>query len=402
MSNSVQFLHLADLHIGARITRFEEDIYKKLLESRFQALDNALNVARDKSVDFVLISGDLFDDNAVSLTDTQRVYDRLKEQGFPVYVLPGNHDPCCAGSIWQRHPWDKTEGTSIHVLCHHEPEVVRDGVTLYPCPVTSKTSCADPTNWIPLGEAGADIVRIGLAHGSVMDRDTLPEDDHPIPVNTTEVHQLDYLALGHWHAQKLYSDTTGAKRMAYPGTHEQMSFSQGSGFSIGWSAYVKNPNREEFLGATKGSALLVKIPSHGAVPVVESIDVGQYVWTNETIEVTDEVDLNTISSSLAQRSNPERELLRIKLKGVLSAEGIVQLDAFRNMLNRYLYCDLHTDELHLKPSDEDLHEVVGQGVLCGVLDRIRDRLQQDISDEECAKHERALVALYRLTKEVAV
>ena len=400
MSPPVQFLHMADLHIGLRITRFEEDIHKKLLEARFQALDNALKIARERDVDFILICGDLFDDNAVSLVDAQRVFDMLKGKTTPVYILPGNHDPFCAGSVWQRSPWNGTQDTSIHVLHECKPVVAGSGITLYPCPVTQKTSNFDPTAWVLEDNNHRDMVRIGLAHGSVMDRDTLPDDDHPIPTNAPNVRGLDYLALGHWHTQKLYLDATGARRMAYPGTHEQMGFDESSGFSMGWAAYARNPERSEFLGAARGSALFVKIQSPRAVPIIEPVDVGQFVWTSETIEVTDEADFRATFSSIAQRPNPERSLISMKLKGILSAEGIIQLDAFREMLNRYLYCNLDTNDLHLKPSDDALQTIVGHGVLCRVLERIRANLEHDISEDERMKHERALIALYRLAKEV--
>ena len=78
MTNSVSFLHVADLHIGLRTSRFDEQVSRKLHEARFQALDNALKVAQDKGVDFIVVAGDLFDDNGVTFIDSQRVFNNLK------------------------------------------------------------------------------------------------------------------------------------------------------------------------------------------------------------------------------------------------------------------------------------------------------------------------------------
>ncbi len=103
----IRFLHLADVHLGLRVTRFGEDVGRKLREARFQALDKAVQWAEQERVDCIVIAGDLFDDNAVSLGDAQRAYERLRGRPMPVYVLPGNHDPYCAGSVWQRPPWKK-------------------------------------------------------------------------------------------------------------------------------------------------------------------------------------------------------------------------------------------------------------------------------------------------------
>jgi len=399
MGNGVRFLHIADAHIGFRVTRFEEGVAKKLREARFQALDNVLRVADDKKVDFIVISGDLFDDNAVSLRDSQRVYDMLKGRPTPVYVLPGNHDPHCAGSVWWRHPWDDTSGTSIHVLGSAEAVAVNEGVRLYPCPVTHKTSREDPTGWIGPRERGEGI-RIGIAHGSVMDRATLPEDDHPIAVDAAEQRQLDYLALGHWHLARVYKDAAGAERMTYPGTVEQMSFPAQSALTVGWSAYAPAPEREELAGSVEGQALLVQIAAPGAVPVVERVECGQYVWLDETVDLTDDADFAKTFSHIATRENPERCLLRLTLQGVLSAASMVKLDGFRDMLARYMYCDLNLEELYLEPQDESVAEVAGHGVVGEVLARMKEVLDSDPSDETRLRAQRAVLLLYRLAQEV--
>ena len=390
---------MADVHIGFRVTRFEERVAKKLREARFQALDNALRVAEEEHVGFIVISGDLFDDNAVSLRDSQRVSDMLKGKPMPVYVLPGNHDPYCAGSVWQRHPWNEAGGTSIHVLSSPEPVTVDDAVSLYPCPVTHRTSREDPTEWIGPRKRGEGI-RIGVAHGSVMDRETLPEDDHPIPVDATECRELDYLALGHWHQAKAYSAADGENRMAYPGTLEQMTFGASSGFSVGWAAYATAPGREEFADSAKGRGLVVQIAAPGAVPMVERVDTGQYVWTDETIELGDDADFGKTFSAIATRGNPERCLLRLRLKGVLSAESMSMLESFRDMLNRYMYCDLDVDGLYLEPNDESLVEAAGHGVVGEVLKRIKQVLESNPSDEERSRAQRAVLLLYQLSQEV--
>lgn len=397
---SVSFLHLADLHIGLRITRFDESVAKKLREARLLALDNALKIAREKNVAFILICGDLFDDNTISLVDAQRVYDMLKGKPMPVYVLPGNHDPYCAGSVWQRPPWGNTEGTSIRVLSKREPVALEIGVTLYPCPVMQKTSREDPTEWISANNGPQNTIRIGLAHGSVMDRETLPEDDHPIPVDAAESLGLDYLALGHWHAQKLFQDSRGANRMAYPGTHEQMNFGKGSGFSVGWAAYASDPDREEFRGSSKGRALLVQIQSLGAVPIVQPVETGQYIWSDEALELTDENFAATFTQ-IAQRKNQERQLLRLTLAGTLSAENRLKLEGFQDMLNRYLWHELDTDELGWNPTDEELEETVGHGVLGEVLRKIKGKLENEPTNDERLKIEKAIFVLYRLARELS-
>jgi DNA repair exonuclease SbcCD nuclease subunit len=393
MSRGVTFLHLADLHLGLRVTRFESDVVNRLREARFQSLENALQVAETRGVDFLLIAGDLFDDNAVSAVDAQRAFDMLKGRPTPVYVLPGNHDPYCSGSLWQRPPWSNAEGTALRVLTRVEPVAAGDGVVLLPCPVVAKRATLDPTHWIEPGETTA--IRLGLAHGSLMDRAFLPLDDHPIPLDAPARGGLDYLALGHWHSQKLQRGADGAVRAAYPGTSEPMGF--GAGFDIGWSAYAADPGRADFAGSGQGAALLVHVAGPGASPIVESMPIGRYTWAQEEVEVTDET-FAEVFSELATRPDLDRRLLRLSLKGVLSVESMVRLDGFRDMLKRYLYCELDEGGLHVRPDSEKIAEVVGSGLLREVWRRIETQAEGE-EPEARRIAERARLLLYQLAQE---
>ncbi|MEN6642918.1 MAG: DNA repair exonuclease [Armatimonadia bacterium] len=395
----MRFLHLADVHIGLRVTRFDDQVARKLKEARFQALDNALAVAANKKVDFVVIAGDLFDDNTVSLVDAQRAFDMLKNKRMPIFVLPGNHDPYCAGSVWQRHPWNDTSATTLKVLAAREAVLATESATLYPCPATSSRSREDPTGWIPPREQ-ADGIRIGVAHGSVMDRATLPEDDHPIPQDAARARGLDYLALGHWHQSKEYRETDGAARIAYPGTLEQMSFGSAADFSIGWAPYASGAEREEFCGAGLGQALLVQIAAPEAVPVLERVDTGQYVWQDESVSVSDDEHFQSTFAEIARRERPERCLLRLRVEGLLPAESMLRLEGFREMLNRYLHCVLDADGVSLVPDDSHVADVAGSGVVGEVYQRLKDDLATDLAEAERDRRERAVLVLYRLAQEV--
>ena len=392
--SGLRFLHLADVHLGLRVTRFSEEVCRRLREARFQALDRAVRWAEEQRVDFILIAGDLFDDNTVSRTDAQRAYDLLKGRSMQVYVLPGNHDPYCAGSLWQRGPWNDTEGTSIHLLTTPEPVAVSDAAVLLPCPVTGRRSEQDPTGWIT--PDGADRrIRIGVAHGSVMDRANLPHDDHPLPPDAPAQRGLDYLALGHWHTYKPYIATDGAPRMAYAGTTEQMSF-DGTAQEVGWQAYASAPDRLEFCGGAPGAGLSVGIGAPQAVPVLEQVSVGQCSWLHETEEVSDE-RFESIFTRVAQRPDPGRHLLRLTLTGFLSLDKWTQLESFEAMLDRYLHYELDVDPLRVRPEAGKMEEVLGAGLLRDVWQRLQERAQQQPEAQQVL--DRAKLLLYQLAQE---
>src|SRR5262249_47501466 len=141
----MRFLHAADLHLGLRVTRFSKEVNDKVREARFRALDAILAVAKEQKVELLLIAGDLFDDNHVDLTTSRRALEMLESLAMPVFVLPGNHDPLTPDSVWERPPWNRTNGGPVQILRGAQPIPLKADVTLYACPLSQKTSLDDPT-----------------------------------------------------------------------------------------------------------------------------------------------------------------------------------------------------------------------------------------------------------------
>lgn len=85
----MKLLHLSDLHLGRRLCEID------LTEDQNYILEQCLRLAKEQSVDAVLIAGDIYDRNvptvgAVSLLDD--FLTRLSAIKIPVYIISGNHD----------------------------------------------------------------------------------------------------------------------------------------------------------------------------------------------------------------------------------------------------------------------------------------------------------------------
>ncbi len=393
----VTFLHTGDLHLGLRLTRFEPDIAKKIREARFQALEKIRDAAKERKVDFVLIAGDLFDDHAVDFDIAKRAFDLLESFPTPVYVLSGNHDPLLAGSVWDRPPWSNSNPKRVHLIREPEALQVVSGVLLFPCPVLRKTSLSDPTAWIAEHAVDAGTVRIGMAHGSLKIRDDLPADDHLIAMNAAHDLHLDYLALGHWHSRKLFRDSEGIERTAYCGVHEPMRFPSGSEYGTGWIPY-SGGSRAEFLDRGKGEVLLVSIQQAGMPPSIEPLEVGHLFWGEESRRVTSNEELSRLIDEIGTWRPLERRLLKLKLEGVLDAQAMLRLSQLREVMDRYLFAEIDKSGLHLQPTEEEIREVAGQGVLRSVLDKLRAEAEaQDGTPREVAQ--RAFLLLYQVAQE---
>lgn len=400
----VRFLHIADLHLGMRITRFSQESIKKVRQARFHALENIREKVRrpDAGFQFVIVAGDLFDDVNVTADIARRAFEIFESFPVPVLVLPGNHDPLQAGSVWEIDPWRQTAAAGpqrVRVLRERTPCEVLPGVTVLPCPVFRKTSAEDPTAWIRTFPRAADsAIRIGIAHGSVMDRPNLPDDDHPIRPTAPDDLELDYLALGHWHNYKEYSDAAGRVRMVYTGVHEPMRFS-GEGHSSGWRPYSSGGSRDEFLDRGPGSAVAVTISAPGAAPELEKLDVGYHKWTSREVRLHSTEELARLVDEISEARDKELTLLRLTLTGTLPIEALSRLDDLRNVLASYVVGELDDGQLTVEPTEEEIRTAIGTGVLGTVFERLR---AQAVSPETNGQlvAERAIRLLYRLAREV--
>ena len=404
----ISFIHAADLHLGLRLTRFDKDCADKVRGARILALENILAEAEDRAVDFIVIAGDLFDDNAIDSTTSLRTFRILESSAVPVFVLPGNHDPLLPGSVWEREPWSQEQTKRLRVLRGRQSLEVKPGVILFPCPVFRKTSLEDPTLWIPPRSTLEDdsVIRIGVAHGSIRDRQNLPDDDHLIDMHAAENKGLDYLALGHWHKMGFYYDADGTCRATYPGVHEPMRFRGADSPYTGWVPYAPDANRDVFLDEGPGEVFLVTIDRPRAKPQIEHLSVGHLKWTSDAYTLLTEKEVGQLISEIATRPTPERSLVRLRLEGVLNAKAMLRLDELKDVLKeRYLHHEVDTSRLHLTPEEEEIREVAGRGVLRLVLENLITEAKattKDETEETCSRKamaERAIMVLYQIAKE---
>jgi DNA repair exonuclease SbcCD nuclease subunit len=403
----IRFLHVADLHLGMRITRFEESACNRIGEARFEAIEQLRAKAAEHKVHFILIAGDVFDDHSVSKNVAERAFTLFEGRAItcPVYVIPGNHDPLTPGGVWDRDPW-KREQSIKHLRLLREPipvSVPDLPVTIFPCPLRNRNSTQDPTAWIANHprEEEDHTIRIGLAYGSLRLLPDLPLDDHLIRLDAADHYGLDYLALGHWHKPLRHRSQDGAERTAYSGTHEPMRFPDlGAGRSTGWSSYSGDSDAERFQDEGRGTALLVSIDGAGAPPVIETAETGRLRWSLERRDMTSQ-PLGEIITHFAERENRELTLLRLCLTGVTDPEKYQRINEVLRDIVCNRYCPgsyLEADDVLVEPHPAQLSKLVGDGVLARVLERLRNESQStDPAAKRIADHASKL--LYRIAWE---
>jgi DNA repair exonuclease SbcCD nuclease subunit len=93
----IKFLHIADVHLGNK---------QYNLDARFRdfnrAFKESLDIALRENVDFILLAGDLFEDNRLTpdtlsaaytiISKFQKEADKLYQREIPIIAIEGNHD----------------------------------------------------------------------------------------------------------------------------------------------------------------------------------------------------------------------------------------------------------------------------------------------------------------------
>ncbi len=98
MAAQISFIHAADLHLDSPfqgLKQTPEHIFSEIRESTFAALNRLVQAAIDKQVDFLLLAGDLFDNEKQSLkaqVRLRRAFETLAHHNINVYLSYGNHD----------------------------------------------------------------------------------------------------------------------------------------------------------------------------------------------------------------------------------------------------------------------------------------------------------------------
>lgn len=216
----VRFLHLADVHLD---TAFEgrsaalRDHLRSALRTSFR---RAVDCALDEDVDAVLIAGDLFDDDRLSVTTEDFLVEqleRLATSEITVVYTTGNHDP--GGRDFRASKIDWPEG--VHYVDRRDPVEIpvlgREGEQKATVVAAGHASAQEQENLAArFPETEGSVPHVGLLHAHVTSAAQVEAHDRYAPCNVDDLQARDYAywALGHIHTRQKVCDTPTAW---YPG-----------------------------------------------------------------------------------------------------------------------------------------------------------------------------------------
>ena len=364
----MKFLHTSDWQIGMKAESVGR-LAERVREERLEAAKRVVQAARDHGAEMIVLTGDVFEDNAVDRLLVRKVGEILRTFPGPVYLIPGNHDPLVPGSVWEHSVWK--EAANLKLLGRSEP-VELESCILFPCPLHEKYSTKNPTTWINARDVTKPAV--GLAHGNV---EGIPngEPDYPIPRDAATRLGLDYLALGHWHSYARYDADDGVCRMAYSGTHETTKFGE----------------------RDSGNAVLVEIAGRGAPPQLTPVKTGRLDWRTIERTIDQPQSLEPLVAELGQLAPPDSALVRVILGGVLFPEDRHALVRIEELLaSRFLFGSLDAAALIPAPDGEGWIESLPSGSFREAAVKLRAQAAQSASPDERAIATQALLQLFEL------
>ncbi len=364
-----KFLHSADWHIGKTFGDFDLEQAAVLRQARLEAVTRLSEIARQNDITDVLVAGDVFDSPKPGDAVVRTLVARLAQTPFVTWhFIPGNHDP-----NEQEGPWSRIQhfGVPDNVVLHLKPEVseLAAGVALLPSPLQTKFSATDPTAWMDNAATADRAIRIGLAHGGVVDFDFNDETEAcTISMKRAESAGLAYLALGDWHGTKEVSP-----RCWYSGTPEPDQFKE------------NNP----------GQALIVEIMAPDAQPRITPVETKQFTWQERHQQLTVGDRLDDIGREITSYgSDAQKHLLKLVFDGQVSLSDHTELKLQCEQFEAALFVlETSFEGVNVVTEDADL-KALGAGGLQDIAVRLQSRLDKETDPEASAVIKRALQKLF--------
>jgi DNA repair exonuclease SbcCD nuclease subunit len=191
MTTDIVLVHSSDLHV-------DEDRAVAHGGDGTAALRSVLETARALCADILLLAGDTFENSQLGAAILNRAGRLLAQADFPIVILPGNHDPALADSVFVRGGFGGLPNVSILGVTHEEAvsfpgfnleiwgHAHRNYFSMAPLRGPRQRS----TRW-----------QVAMAHGHYEPPETRANSLRPSWVFSDEeiaATGADYLALGHW------------------------------------------------------------------------------------------------------------------------------------------------------------------------------------------------------------
>ena len=371
----VRFLHTADWQLGMTRHFLAGEAQSRFDGARIDVIRKIGALAEDEGCSFVVVCGDVFESNQVSSQVVSRAFDAMASTPEVRYcLLPGNHDPLDASSVYRSSVFTERRPENVTVLADSSPLSVAPGVELVAAPWFTKRPLTDlvADACDRLGES--DAVRIVVGHGALDSRS--PDKSNPALISLSSLEeridagQIHYVALGDRHST---TEEGRSERVWYSGA----------------------PEPTDYRETDPGNVLVVEL-SAGEIDVQER-SVGAWRFLKKDWNLSQEADLDDVEAWLSEVPDKDRTIVKLALVGQISLAQKARLDG---LLERYgeLLGALETwdrrSDLMVLPDEADYGRLGLSGFAHEALQELA--LQAESTGDQALVARDALALLHRL------
>lgn len=380
----MRFIHSADWQLGMTRHFLDDDAQPRYSAARRDVVAGLGALAQRTGAEFVVVAGDVFEANQLAPKVISQSLAAMGRIEVPVYLLPGNHDPLDASSVYTSKQFLAERPDNVVVLDRAGVFDVRPGVQIVAAPWRSKHPTTDLAADV-LAELPSDgTARILLAHGAVdvldPDRDNIAAIRMAAVAAVLERSAVHYVALGDKHSR---TEVGNSGRVWYSGSPEVTDYD----------------HRE----ADSGHVLLVDMdlddPAHPVT--VETHTVGTWCFRTIAADLNNGSDIAALDARLDTLPGKDRTVVQLALKGTVTVTEQADLDLCIEKYSR-LFAGLDNWERHtelvLMPADEEFDNLGIGGFAADAVDDLKEKACSDGPDAQTAR--RALALLLRLRKGV--
>ena len=373
----MRFLHTADWQLGMTRHFLAGDAQPRYSAARRDAVAGLGALAAEVGAEFVVVAGDVFEHNQLAPQVVGQSLEAMRAIGIPVYLLPGNHDPLDASSVYTSALFTAECPDNVVVLDRAGIHQVRPGLEIVAAPWRSKAPTTDLVAEILEDLNPAPVTRVLVAHGGVDVLD--PDRDKPSLIRLARLDDalargaVHYAALGDKHS---LTQVGNSGRVWYSGSPEVTNFDD--------------------VESDPGHVLVVEIDEsdpRGGVSVTAR-DVGHWRFVTLHRQVDTSRDVADLDMNLDLMTEKDRTVVRLALTGSLTVTDRAALDA---CLDRYarLFAWLglwerHTD-LAVIPADGEFTDLGIGGFAAAAVEELVATARE--GDAESAVDAQAALAL---------
>jgi DNA repair exonuclease SbcCD nuclease subunit len=381
----MRFVHTADWQLGMTRHFLAGEAQPRYSAARRDAVAGLGSLAADVSAEFVVVAGDVFEHNQLAPQVISQSLEAMRAIGIPVYLLPGNHDPLDASSVYTSALFKAECPANVTVLDRAGIHEVRPGLQIVAAPWRSKAPTTDLVAGVLSDLEGVPfdgVTRVLVAHGGVDVLD--PDPTKPSLIRLAGVEDalargaVHYVALGDKHS---LTEVGGTGRIWYSGSPEVTNYDD--------------------VEANPGHVLVVDLDeSDPQRPVtVDARKVGRWRFSTLNRQVDSSRDVADLDLNLDLMPDKDRTVLRLALIGSLTVTDRAALDACLDKYSRLFASlrvwDSHSD-LAVIPADGEFTDLGIGGFAAAAVEELVETARTGDTDT-AGDAQAALALLLRLT-----